>query len=67
MVALPPIDPARLIVPPAQMLVAVPAFAVAASVTVIVTFDVILVQGPEPSGSVEVSVNATVPLVMEGV
>ncbi len=65
--ALPPIEPARFIVPPAHTLVAVPAFAVAACKTVIITVDVITVQGPAPSGSVEVSVNSTVPLEIEGV
>ena len=66
-VTLPPIVPARLIVPPAHTVWAVPALAVAAWFTVIVTVDVAATHGPLPSGSFVVKVSITVPLEIEGV
>jgi hypothetical protein len=67
LVAEPPRVPASVIVPPAQTVCGVPAFAVAAGLTVISTVETAAEQGPAPSGSLVVSVNVTVPLVMEGV
>ena len=66
-VALPPMLPARLIEPLEQTVCGVPAFAVAAWSTVITTVLVAVVHGPAPSGSFEVSVSVTVPLVIPGV
>jgi hypothetical protein len=67
LVALPPIVPAKFIKLPAQTVCGFPAFAVAAAFKVITTVEVAAEQGPVPSGSFVVSVNVTVPLVMEGV
>ena len=66
-VALPPTEPANVIVPPAQTVWALPDVAVAAWFTVMVTVDVAATQGPAPSGSFDVNVSTTVPLAMEGV
>jgi hypothetical protein len=67
LVAVPPTDPDKFMVPPAQTVCAAPAFAVAAAFTVIVTDEVAGRQGPPPSGSFDVSVSCTVPVVIVGV
>ena len=59
-VALPPILPAKVIVPPAHTLCAVPALAVAAGETLIVL--VALTAGHGPVGSFVVNVKVTVPV-----
>ena len=64
-VALPPMLPAKVIVPPAHTLCGFPAFAVAAAFTVITTVEVATGHGPDGSSVVKVSV--TVPFEMEGV
>jgi len=61
-VALPPMLPARVTVPPAQIVCGVPAPAVASGLTVITT--VLVTDGHGPP---VVSVRVTVPLVMDGV
>src|SRR5688572_21989469 len=66
-VALPPIVPASVIVPPAQTVCTAPAFAVGAWLTVITTVEVTAVHGPAPSGSLVANVSVTVPLAMLGV
>jgi hypothetical protein len=66
-VALPPTEPAKVIVPPAQTVCADPAVAVAIGLTVMVTIEVAPTHGPAPSGSAEVKVNTTIPVAMEGV
>ena len=60
LVALPPILPAKVIVPPAHTVCTVPALAVAAGLTVIVLVALTAVQGP--AGSLVVNVNVTVPV-----
>jgi hypothetical protein len=65
LVALPPMVPANVMVPPAHTVCGTPAFAVAAGFTVIITVDVTAGQGPAGSSVVKVSV--TVPLAMLGV
>jgi len=67
LVALPPIVPANVTVPPAQIVCAAPALAVAAGFTVTTTVDVAAVHGPAPSGSFVVKVRVTVPDVIDGV
>ena len=67
LVALPPIVPARVMVPPPQTVCGGPAFAVAAGFTVITTVEIAGVQGPAPSGSFVVKVSITVPLAILGV
>ena len=68
LVALPPIAPLNVIVPPAHTVCAEPALAVAAGFTVITTVDVAGVHGPPaPSGSFVVKVSVTVPVVIDGV
>ena len=67
LVAPPPIVPARVTVPPAHIVWAAPALAVAAGLTVITTVDVAAVHGPAPSGSFVVKVSVTVPDVIDGV
>ena len=66
-VALPPMLPARLIEPLEHTVCGIPAFAVAAWSTVITTVLVATVHGPTPSGSFDVNVSVTVPLVIDGV
>ena len=60
LVALPPILPAKVIVPPEHTVCAAPALAVAACVTLIVL--VVLAAGQGPAGSLVVNVNVTVPV-----
>ena len=67
LVAVPPIPPARVTVPPAHTAWGVPALAVAAGLTVITTVLVAAGHGPAPSGSFVVSVSVTVPLAIDGV
>ena len=59
-VALPPIVPASVIVPPAQTVCAAPALAVADCLTLIVL--VALTAGQGPVGSLVVNVSVTVPV-----
>ena len=66
-VALPPLVPANVIVPPEQTVCGAPALAVAAGFTVITTVEVAAVHGPAPSGSFVVKVSVTVPVVIDGV
>jgi hypothetical protein len=66
-VALPPMLPAKVIVPPAQTVCTAPALAVAAWFTVIITVEIPALQGPAPSGSLVVNVRVTEPLAIEGV
>jgi len=61
-VALPPMLPARVTLPPAHTVWGVPALAVASGLTVIITVLVTGAQEPDV-----VSVNVTVPLVILGV
>ena len=65
LVALPPIVPAKVMVPPEHTVCGNPAFAVAAGFTVITTVDV--TAGHGPTGSSVVKVNVTVPLAIVGV
>jgi hypothetical protein len=65
LVALPPMLPANVIVPPAQTDCGVPALAIAGAFTVMSTVDVAALQGPE--GSFVVNVSVTVPFVIVGV
>ena len=67
LVALPPIVPANVIVPPAHTVCVGPAFAVAAGLTVTTKVDVAGIQGPGPSGSFVVRLSVTVPLAILGV
>ena len=60
LVALPPIDPANVTGPPAHTVWAVPAFAVAAGLTVIVLVALTEIHGP--AGSSVVKVKVTVPV-----
>jgi hypothetical protein len=65
LVALPPMVPARVTVPPAHTDWAFPALAVAAAFTVMRTVE--LAAGQGPAGSSVVKVSITVPLVIPGV
>ena len=67
LVALPPMAPAKVMLPPPHTVCGVPAFAVAAAFTVITTVETAGVQGPAPSGSFVVKVSVTVPLAILGV
>ena len=67
LIALPPMEPAKVMVPPAHTVCGVPAFAVAAGLAVISTVEVAGKQGPAPSGSFVVKVSVTVPLPILGV
>ena len=70
-VAEPPIvDPVSVIpvgVADSQTVFGPPAFTVGKAFTVIITFDVVALQGPAPSGSFVVNVSVTFPLVILGV
>ena len=65
LVAPPPIEPAKVTLPPEHTVCGAPALAVAAALTVITTVETASVQGPAGSSVVKVSV--TVPLVILGV
>jgi len=67
LVALPPMLPAKVTVPPAQTVWGDPAFEIAAWSTVITTVEEAAVHGPVPSGSFVVNVRVTDPLEMLGV
>src|SRR5438128_11951119 len=67
LVALPPIVPFNVTVPPGTTVCGFPAFTVATGSTVITTVEVAAVHGPAPSGSFVVNVSVTVPLVIAGV
>jgi hypothetical protein len=66
-VAEPPNDPANVALLFEHIVWFGPAEIVAAGFTVMVIDDVAGVQGPAPSGSLEVKVRITVPVVMDGV
>ena len=67
MVALPPRVPAKVTVPPSQMVCDGPALAVAAWFTVMTTVEDAPGQGSSKSGSLVVKVKVTVPLEILGV